>query len=165
MKYTFARCRGKAGRAAPESSRGFTLIELLVVIAIIGLLSSIVLASLNSARAKSRDARRIADLKQLQTALELYYDANSSSYPPATTQTTSANFASTLSGLVSGGYISTIPNDPSGGTKTYVYKTTAGGTFYCLGADVEGTPPTSSCNTGTSGLNGSLTGVDYSVGP
>ena len=53
---------------------GFTLIELLVVIAIIGLLSSIVLVSLNSARAKARDARRISDFKQIQLALELFYD-------------------------------------------------------------------------------------------
>lgn len=55
------------------NSRGFTLIELLVVIAIIGLLSAVVLASLNVARAKARDARRMTDLAQLQTALELYY--------------------------------------------------------------------------------------------
>lgn len=54
--------------------RGFTLIELLVVIAIIGMLSSVVLASLNSARAKARDARRISDMKQVQLALELFYD-------------------------------------------------------------------------------------------
>ena len=53
---------------------GFTLIELLVVIAIIGILSSIVLASLNSARAKARDVRRIADLRQISLALELFYD-------------------------------------------------------------------------------------------
>ena len=54
--------------------RGFTLIELLVVIAIIGLLSSVVFASLNSARAKARDARRVSDLKQVQTALALCYE-------------------------------------------------------------------------------------------
>src|SRR3989338_572095 len=62
--------------------RGFTLIELLVVIAIIGILSSVVLASLNSARKKGRDARRVADVKQIQLALELYYDAHSN-YPSA----------------------------------------------------------------------------------
>ncbi len=60
--------------------KGFTLIELLVVISIIGLLSSVVLTSVNSARAKARDARRITDLKQIQTALEFYYDTNGS-YP------------------------------------------------------------------------------------
>lgn len=55
-------------------STGFTLIELLVVVAIIGLLSSIVLASLNSARAKGRDAKRMFDLHNIQVALEMYYD-------------------------------------------------------------------------------------------
>ena len=63
-----------------KRTRGFTLIELLVVIAIIGMLSSVVLASLNTARAKARDARRVSDLKQMQLALELYYDSNGS-YP------------------------------------------------------------------------------------
>lgn len=56
-------------------TKGFTLIELLVVIAIIGLLASMVLVSLNSARIKARDVRRIADFKQIQTALELFYDS------------------------------------------------------------------------------------------
>lgn len=57
-------------------SRGFTLIELLVVISIIGLLSSIVLASLNTARAKARDTKRIANVREMQKAIELYYDKN-----------------------------------------------------------------------------------------
>jgi len=55
-------------------NKGFTLIELLVVISIISLLSSIVLASLNNARAKARDAKRISDLHQVQIALELFYN-------------------------------------------------------------------------------------------
>ena len=59
-----------------KQTRGFTLIELLVVIAIIGILSSVVLVSLNTARAKARDATRKTDLKQLQTALELYFNDN-----------------------------------------------------------------------------------------
>ncbi|MCI0560477.1 MAG: prepilin-type N-terminal cleavage/methylation domain-containing protein, partial [Nitrososphaera sp.] len=80
-------------------TRGFTLIELLVVIAIIGILASIVLASLNSARIKGRDARRIADLNQLQKALTLYYDDNSQQYPE------------TWAGLGTA-FIASIPTDP-----------------------------------------------------
>ncbi len=59
-----------------NTKKGFTLIELLVVISIIGLLASIVMASLNSARKKARDARRIADLNQIKLALEMYFDSN-----------------------------------------------------------------------------------------
>lgn len=59
--------------ARNDFKRGFTLIELLVVIAIIGLLSSVVLATLNAARVKARDASRIAQLTQIRAALELYY--------------------------------------------------------------------------------------------
>ncbi len=54
-------------------NKGFTLIELLVVVAIIGILASVVLASLNSARSKGRDAKRLSEIKQLMTALEMYY--------------------------------------------------------------------------------------------
>lgn len=53
--------------------RGFTLIELLVVVAIIGLLSSVVLASLNSARAETRDSVRKAELKQMQIGISMHY--------------------------------------------------------------------------------------------
>ncbi len=60
----------------PTSKKGFTLIELLVVIAIIGVLSSVVLASLNTARTKGQDAARISSVKSLKTALEMYYNDN-----------------------------------------------------------------------------------------
>lgn len=60
----------------------FTLIELLVVIAIIGLLATVVMAAVNASRVKSRDARRKADFKAIQVALELYYD-DKGRYPTA----------------------------------------------------------------------------------
>lgn len=59
-----------------KNSRGFTLIELLVVIAIIGILSSVVLASLNSARSKGADANIKSNLNNLRTQAALYYDTN-----------------------------------------------------------------------------------------
>ena len=55
-----------------KDNRGFTLVELLVVIAIIGLLSTLAVVALQGARVKSRDAKRVADIKQVQTALELF---------------------------------------------------------------------------------------------
>ena len=112
--------------------RGFTLIELLVVIAIIGILSSIVLASLNSARKKGRDARRISDVKQIQLALELAYDANGQ-YPTSLSTST----------LVTPGYISVVPTDPSDNTDLYSYQAWAvtGSAATCsgyhLGASLE----------------------------
>ena len=64
-----------------KSSKGFTLIELLVVIAIIGILSSVVLASLNTARAKGADAATKAGLASLRSQAEIFYDGvGNSSY-------------------------------------------------------------------------------------
>lgn len=144
-----------------KRERGFTLIELLVVIAIIGILSSVVLASLNGARKKGRDARRISDIKQMQLALEMYYDANSSEYPDA------------LSSLAST-YIATVPTDPSNNgscSNTYCYDnlTTAGAacsvssgvcTSYVLGAHIEGIVPAGDID----GTVGSVTCTDGTEG-
>ncbi len=58
--------------------RGFTLIELLVVIAIIGILASVVLASLNSARDKGEDAAIKSNLNNIRAQAELFYDDNGS---------------------------------------------------------------------------------------
>ena len=69
-----------------KNQSGFTLIELLVVIAIIGLLASIVLLALNGARAKSRDAKRIADVRQIASAFELFYN-DFNTYPTGTIST------------------------------------------------------------------------------
>lgn len=109
-----------------KNQRGFTLIELLVVIAIIGILSSVVLASLNSARQKGRDARRSSDLKQIQLALELYFDASGSVYPAAT------------SSLVST-YISVWPQSPS--QPGYGYASLMSNSSYVIAAQFEGTVP------------------------
>lgn len=140
-----------------SASRGFTLIELLVVVAIIGILSSIVLASLNSARKKGRDARRVADIKQLQLALELYYDAN-----------TATGYPTTLAPLASGGFISVVPNDPLGAT-AYSYAALGSGdvcTSYHIGASLETTNTATdgdadaAADTGICGTTADFNGVD-----
>jgi prepilin-type N-terminal cleavage/methylation domain-containing protein len=61
-----------------NSSKGFTLIELLVVIAIIGILSAVVLASLNTARSKGNDAAIQSDMSTIQTQAEIYYGGTGS---------------------------------------------------------------------------------------
>lgn len=66
--------------ASTSVRRGFTLIELLVVIAIIGILSAVVLASLNTARNKGADAAVKSNLQTIQTQAELFYDNNTNKY-------------------------------------------------------------------------------------
>ena len=115
---------------ARSDSSGFTLIELLVVIAIIGLLSSIVLASLNTARARGRDARRVADMHSVVQALELYANDNKGRYPAnPTSDFTGAcggqwSCVGDLTILVTNKYIPSLPADP-------IYANTASNYRYC----------------------------------
>lgn len=98
------------------SKRGFTLIELMVVIAIIGLLATIITASLGSARAKSRDARRVADIRIIQTALQLYRNDNGmfpkNIYCPSSGGASPCGSTPPLNGLWPT-YIAAVPKDPS----------------------------------------------------
>jgi type II secretion system protein G len=98
-------------------SKGFTLIELLVVIAIIALLSSAVISSLSKARSKSRDAQRVASMKAVQTALEMYF-SDYSRYPTTSDAWRSEcaawgshTPANVIPGL-SPTYIGKVPSDP-----------------------------------------------------
>ena len=120
--------------------RGFTLIELLVVIAIIGILSSVVLASLNTARAKARDAERLSDMQQVMRALELYANDNGGNYPIANSwQGVCSSFGSKgLTGAngwvpnLAPTYMPELPIEPKpiSTSGCYLYKST--GTDYML---------------------------------
>ncbi|MDB5254139.1 MAG: hypothetical protein JWL80_205 [Parcubacteria group bacterium] len=111
-----------------KANKGFTLIELLVAIAIIGVLSSVVLSSVSKARGKAHMSRRISDIKQAQTALELFYTTNGS-YPNTAGDYDSVHCASigtpeTIPGLVPT-YLTKELVDPlsdNGGTNNcYIY--------------------------------------------
>ncbi len=125
-----------------QNKKGFTLIELLVVIAIIGLLSTLAVVALNSARSKARDAKRIADIKQIQTSLELYF--NDQSGYPAATATLGLSGAACLgtAGFGIAGcadpYMGLVPSNPTPQGAAYVY-TSAGADTYTISFNLEGT--------------------------
>lgn len=111
--------------------QGFTLIELLVVISIISLLSSVVFASVNSARAKARDARKMADFRAISTALQLFFDKNgrmpannwscggvlapgAGSCGAGDSGASQPAYDMSMQELVSAGFLSQIPRSPGG---------------------------------------------------
>ncbi len=131
-----------------SQKKGFTLIELLVVIAIISLLSSIVMASLSSAKIKAQETRRIAEVKQLATALFMVADKNGGTYPSSGGVAKCLGTASTCwGGNFSGSdilntaiseFMKTIPTDPANRTgkgDRYLYSDgTSNIAQYCTGA-------------------------------
>lgn len=139
-----------------ENEPGFTLIELLVVIAIIALLASVVFLGLNSARQKSRDVKRIADMNQMSKALELYYNDNFA-YPTGTDGILSSVSAPGLTNKYITNYpVAPTPADnPTGlstctgaaqGNNVYWYEgsVSVGTTYtitFCLGATTGGLAP------------------------
>lgn len=96
-----------------KTKKGFTLVELLVVIAIIGLLSTIAFVSLNRARAKARDAKRLSDVRGLQSALELYYNDQATPQYPASAATLGPLTSGTGAGQLASTYLTTIPTAPT----------------------------------------------------
>ncbi len=95
--------------------RAFTLIELLVVITVIGLLSAMVLVGLSGVRAQGRDTRRVADLRNTQNALEIYFNANNS-YP------TQSDWTALETELVSADIgVKRLPRDPLSPRYEYEY--------------------------------------------
>ncbi len=145
----------------PHSShRGFTLIELLVVIAIIGLLASIVLASLNNAKKNATVSERIQAAKQIQNALELYYIQNGS-YPSTggtnkwqSDSCSSYKTADWIPGLAPT-YIPTLPTDPEyAGSNNCCYLYTSDSKNYKLRFGYQ-------CDPNTSPKHGNK--IDYSI--
>ncbi len=131
-----------------QNKKGFTLIELLVVIAIVGILATIAIVSLQEIRANARDSKRVADIKQIQTALELYY-LDQGEYPLEL----EAGEALEAEGKI---YMEIIPQAPSPADgncsselNNYFY--TSNGIEYiisfCLGGSTGGLAPENNCAT------------------
>lgn len=101
--------------------QGFTLIELLVVIAIIGILATISVLALNSTRSRARDAKRLNDVSQVATALEMYYnDHNEYPYCTGDSGSESSGWYTCLQPALSL-YMKKLPQDPLYKGKGYAY--------------------------------------------
>jgi len=120
-----------------KTGAGFTIVELIVVIAIIAVLSTIVIISVDVYSKRSRDAKRKADVVQLQKALEMYYAVNGK-YPYAAWQCSNNSGWATLQTALAP-YIKALPTDPKqsatgsavDGAYTYCYFAAN----YCCGSE------------------------------
>lgn len=127
------------------NKKGFTLVELLVVIAIIGLLATVAVVALSSARQKSRDTTRVSDIKQIQTALELHFD-DQNGYPAhvGTGSILGAAAAACLNGSgwtttgCTSPYMGLVPTNATPGGADFTYVQTGSGTGYTITFTLEG---------------------------
>ncbi|MFA6474912.1 MAG: prepilin-type N-terminal cleavage/methylation domain-containing protein [Patescibacteria group bacterium] len=123
-------------RTQTDQTQGFTLIELLIVIAIIGLLATLAIVSLTTAQRKARDTKRLADVKQIQNAVEIYYRENNT-YPLTddVNNTTWTEFGTSLDP-----YTTALPIDPTNTSPyVYTYGTNAAGIEYFVAVELEQT--------------------------
>lgn len=125
-----------------KKQKGFTLIEMLIVVAIIGILSALILVGLSQFRLRGRDARRIADLKQVQNALEIYYTRNSA-YPTAPAGNASQKWAALTAAITGAGIgLNQVPQDPMATVDngvSYYYQDCNLGQNYVVAATLEDT--------------------------
>ena len=112
-------------REKNRSRKGFTLIELLVVIAIIGILSSVAMTSLNGARVKARNAKKISDFENISKALNVFYATYNrmpANYNPGGTgceSTTTNYYNQSMQELVDAGLLGKIPHSPDSSKYCY----------------------------------------------
>jgi len=152
-----------------NKKNGFTLIEILIVVMIIGVLSGVMLRVMNISdiNKKARDSQRVADIRRIQTALELSY-VDTRVYPTAPTllSITSTDTLSTF--LESGSYISDVPVDPMRATNTtyayrYVSSGPTAGKIYSIYYAIESEPTTNRC--GVNPYSGLSVGCDLVRNP
>jgi prepilin-type N-terminal cleavage/methylation domain-containing protein len=142
-------------KSVPSSARrGFTLIELLVVIAIIGILSAVVLASLNTARNKGADAAIKSNINNARAQAELYYDGNGNSYQDLCTDADGIkNMVTGAQGQAPAGTVQCSVNSTFDAWALNGQLKTSGAGWYCV--DSTGVATTTSGDTVSSATDGS----------
>ena len=132
-------------RGTCKKSNGFTLFELLVSISIIGIMTALAAVAYSGAQKKARDARRVEDIRSIQTAAEQYYSQNTYNYP-------TTYIAETAWGIGGTNILESYPSDPKGdtyGSYSCASGATCNATGYCVCALMESTTnanATSACN-------------------
>ena len=143
-----------------RKQKSFTLIETLVVLVVIVLISAISFPKINQARAKARDARRIKELKQIETALRLYGQSHDGNFPACDNGEIVGNATGTLIAALVPRYLIAPPEDPLPDSYGYYYQTasfttttpreiTIKGAFFKLAACLETNKEAASNDGGT----------------